>query len=465
MGKQHPNIIVLMADTVQSQALSCYGSPNVRTPHIDALAGQACLFERLYQPANMCKPSRTSWMTGCYPSTHQVYDNTSFNDRKQTTLLKLLSQAGYRGGYLGLFHCWHDRDRDGMDAWSWIDWAPDYGIEDPSNPTPPTRQDFLRHLAAMGVYPTGDHLKDFHDHAGYTDFPIEHHLCTRITDKAIACIDDFRSDQANFLWYSSWMPHEPWAPPAPYHTRYRPADMILPGNLRDPLTSRPAHQRVNHGRCAQVFSPDATGDGQLSRILAAYAGMVSFVDDNVGRIIAHLKRRGLYDDSIVVFTTDHGTAHGAHGWLYKGGPYMIDEISRIPLLIKFPGQSQPQRIPDVLSSTDLFPTLLEHVGVAHAPVDGRSLSDVIAGKRRNNARAFGEHLDGTDHEAKSVRMLRKGRWKYNLYSQAGVDELYDLDADPLELHNIAADAGSIRRELRDELVDYIRSRRDTFVVR
>ncbi len=469
MPAKKSDLIVLMADTVRRDALGCYGSA-IHTPHLDALARDSCVFERMYQPANMCQPSRISWLTGCYPSTHQVYENGFDNyARRETSLLKLLAGAGYRGGYLGIFHCWQQLDRDGLDDWSWVDWIHDVPTEHRIDQA--TWRLPEHHLAAwrermtkQGVTLTEDGLVNFHDLAGHTEFPIERHIGSRLAERAMACIDDFASDRPNALWASFWMPHEPWAPPAPWHLRYRPDDIVLPGNVHDPCATRPAHHRTID--IARIFDQlTATGDALLRRALAAYAGCMSFTDDRIGAIITKLKQAGRYDDAIIVFTSDHGTANGAHGWMHKGHSFMIDEISRVPFMIKLPKSAQIHRVPDVVASVDFMPTICELLGLDRGRVDGRSLVDVLGGGTRTDARAFGQHQDGRDDTAESVRSLRTGRWKYNLYSQAGVEELYDMEADPLELHNIASEASRERDRLRSELVDFIRSSADTFVVR
>lgn len=460
MARQ-PHVIVLMADTVQRQALGCYGG-FARTPVIDALAAQATRFERLYQPANMCQPSRCTWMTGTLPSTHQVYCNGERYDRSRPTLLRRLAEGGYRGGYLGLFHCWaQPADRDGLDAWGWADWIHDHediiGMQDGAA----REARWQAELERLGMTGPEHALKDFHHHAGHTDFPLERHPAVRITDRAVACVDDIDPSRPHALWVSYWMPHEPWAPPLEYRDRYRPEDMPLPRSLHDDRATRPAHQRRGAGAGAEAT--DLLGPGveaNLRRVLAAYAGCMELVDTQCGRIIDALKRRGLYDDSIVVFLTDHGTTHGAHGWMYKGGAFMLEEISRVPAMIKLPGQREARVVPDIVSSADFAPTLLGLAGLDAGTVDGRAWTDVLSGRPRTGARAFCQHLSGGP---KAARSLRTGRWKYTLYGN-GSDELYDLEADPAELLNIAAEAPAERRTLRDELVDAIRSGTDAFTV-
>jgi arylsulfatase A-like enzyme len=464
----HPNVIVLMADTVMTSALGCYGAPYIQTPNIDALARTATLFEQAYQPATMCQPSRISWMTGCYPSTHGIYLNT-FKEyrRRERTILRAAHEAGYKGGYLGLFHCWQDLDRDGLDDWSWIDFIHD--LPHPNNTSwdknDEQYREYFAHIEPMGITWPDLHLKDFHDHAGYTDFPIERHPAVRLTDKAIACIDDFAAERPNMLWLSYWMPHEPWAPPAPWHRMYSPADVVLPGNLHDDRATRPPHHSANDN--VRIFRELwQADDGQsYRRALAAYAGCMSFVDGQIGRVLDHLKKKSLYDDSLIVFLTDHGTANGAHGWMFKGGSFMIDEISRIPLIIKAPRQQAARRIGEIVSSVDFFPTIMQVTGIDRCRSDGRTLPGLGGAEMGDDAVALGQHGSGSDNRAESARMLRKGRWKYTMYSQAGVDELYDLSEDPLELRNLSAVAGPQRAALRAELIARSRAAGDPFIVR
>jgi len=462
-----PHVIFLMADTVTRQALSCYGGAG-HTPNIDGLAQQAYRFERLYQPANMCQPSRVTWMTGCLPSRTQVYHNGFGNNaRREKTLLRALAEAGYRGGYLGIFHCWSGADRDGLKPWGWIDWIHDSREEqhDWSVPHEETAA-WQRTLAAMGITDPEEHLRDYRHLAGHTDFPIARHPAVRITDQAVECLADIRPGQPHALWVSYWMPHEPWAPPREFLEHYDLDAMPLPPSWREGLSGvAPRQGTVPIRESFLKLGPDI--EANLRRVWRAYLGCMSLVDQQIGRILADLKRRGIYDDSLIVFLTDHGTTHGAHGWMHKGGSFMIDEVSRVPCLVKLPGQQHARTIPDIVASADLHPTVLDVLGIARdgsQRIDGASWSGLFAGKTRENARAFGQHLDGAQVGADAVRSLVRGNWKYNLHSVPGFDELYDLERDPHEQVSLVGEAAEKRREMRGELVDFIRSGSDRFVV-
>jgi arylsulfatase A-like enzyme len=461
---QRPNIIVLMADTVMRQALGCYGGV-VKTPHLDALAGQAHRFEQLYQPANMCQPSRVTWMTGCLPSTTQVYHNGfGNNQRKQQTLLRALSQAGYRGGYLGLFHCWPGADRDGLDDWQWIDWMYDWNEHGKDwNVSADAGAAWKQRLHSMGIMAPEYHLRDYHHHAGHTDFPLAYHPAVRLADQALTCIRDFSRERPNLLWTSFWMPHEPWAPPREFLQLHALEAMPLSPSYREGLTgSTPRLGTAGPRATFLELAPDY--ELNLRRIYQAYAGCMALVDEQMGRIIAELKAQGLYDESLIVFCTDHGTTHGAHGWMYKGGSFMCDEVSRVPCMVKLPGQQTPTTITDIVSSADLYPTLLEHLGISHPQVDGESWSGLFAGLPRTNARAFTQHLAGATLGGEAVRSLRRGPYKFTLFSTPGVEELFDLTSDPSEQHNLVAELPQVRQELRAELVDFIARSPDQFVI-
>ena len=461
-----PNIIFLMTDTTLRQALSCYGSPFIRTPNIDSLCSRSCQFKNCYQPATLCMPSRSTWWTGLYQSTHKVYSNDDKFNREIPTLFKYLSKQNYYGGYLGLFHCWPGEKHDGLDDWSWLDFVLDHIGE-----TYDIRLQGLREYAKKNDFTiteedlhdfTEENLRDFRNHAGYTDFPIERHITHRLTDKAIECIDDFQDDRPNALWVSYWMPHEPWAPPVPYNTLYSPEEVILPENIWDQRKSRPEHH--NHPHVTQYA--DLENEGQLRRLWAAYAGMVSYVDDQIGRILSHLKEKNLYEDSMIVFSTDHGTTLGVHGWMYKGRSYMIEEISHIPCIVKLPNQSQPHQVNDIVSTADFTPTILDMLKLPHEHLHGRSwFQDVFKGKERENPYALGIHGKGDDHEALSVRMLRKEVWKYNVYSKEGVEELYNIKEDPYEMKNLAKENPELCGVLNEELKSLLHEQNDDFIFR
>jgi arylsulfatase A-like enzyme len=465
MAPARPHIVVLMADTVMRQALGCYGGV-ARTPHIDALAARSWRFERLYQPATMCQPSRVTWMTGCLPWTTRVWANSpGCNARRERTLLRALREHGYRGGYAGLFHCWEEHDRDGLDMLDWIDWYHDWIGPQPGGPDHERLLPlFMAHLERMGVQLPDGHLLDFRDHAGHTDFPLARHPAVRLADQGVAAVDAIDPAVPHLIWLSFWMPHEPWAPPRDHLERHRLADMPLSPTWNDDLAGRPAHlARLPNRQLVSAFGHDAPE--RLRRIWRAYAGCMSLVDDQVGRVIAALERRGLYDDALVVFTTDHGTTHGAHGMLYKSFSGMIDEISRIPLLLKLPGQRAARTVAQVASSADLHPTLLELLGIPCGRVDGSSWAPWLAGAEPGRTRAFGVHGDGTDAEAQSVRSLRVGAWKYNRYSAPETEELYNLDEDPHETDNRARACPAETAALGAELMEASRAAGDSFVLR
>ncbi len=455
-----PNVVIFIADTMRTSALGCYGSPFIKTPHIDAFSKDALVFRNMYQPATMCRPSRVSFFTGCYQSTHQTFFNGDTFSRKEKTLLKYLSENGYTGGYLGLFHLWNGFDRDGLNKWEWVDYWDDYVTNSDKNAVGEgSIAGFREHMNKHGLRMPKLHAQTGIA-SGYVDYPIEEYVPFRLNQKALACIEDFSPSSPNFLAISHWIPHEPYAPHVSNMHRYKPEDVILPENVYDKKENKPAHLSSD-SLCGKF--KELNGDEELKKCWSAYACNVSYIDDCFEEIISKLKKDGLYDESIIVFMTDHGTTLGSHGWLYKGHPYMIDELSRIPFMVKFPHNKHRGDFKGVSSTVDILPTLLSNLGMKHNNCDGKDLFSFNEETGKNHA-VFGQHGYGTSPEAISVRMIRKGKWKYNLYNLPNTEELYDLENDPQEMNNLASKEPKVKDGLYKELCAYITNSSDPFLI-
>lgn len=467
MVGNRPNIVFIMADSLVTDAVGCYGSPFVRTPNIDALAGDGVLFENHYQTATTCLPARVSVLTGSYPPAHGVYSNSDRYDRSLPSALEYLSQNGYRGGHLGVLHCWGGTDRDGLQDWEHVDRKDDYVTNrDPEAEGPGTLKAYREHLIALGITNRAGHAKDFHHSAGYTDFPIEQTESRALSDKAIKCIDDFQEDRAQALWISYVTPHAPNVPPIQF--LYDTRDVILPENCHDHGAGRFAH--LHTGSLRNSFA-QMEGETNLRRFWAAYAGDVTFLDDCIGRVLKRLKEQGQYDNTMIVVTADHGWIFGNHKWWGYGTPVLTDELLRVPLIMKLPGRHKAQRIPEVVSAVDIMPTLLEYAGIPCGDMDGRSLKGLIEGKPREDAYALGYHGNGCRdivhdfHRRLSSRMLRQGKWKYILYNTNDYDELLDMENDPGECRNVADQFPAVKDQMRSKLLELIHKTDDPFCTR
>ena len=297
--------------------------------------------------------------------------------------------------------------------------------------------------------------------------PAEHYVDAWVASRTLHHLDRHlasHSDQP-FLMFSSFpKPHSAFDPPRPFDAHYDPRQMPDPVGSAEllaerglpALASRPAEYEWDR------LSPEAR-----RTIKAFYYGLVTFQDQQVGRILDFLEQRGLRDTTIVVFCADHGEMLGDFGHYFK--EVMYEGSSKVPLMVSWPGQLPAgERCDALVGLQDLMPTLLASAGAAQVPdLDGRDLSATLAG-----GAPVRERLAVQCHDApRQQYMLRDARWKYIDHEAGGVEELYDLRADPAELANLVAAAGAsvgveaeadaVRAELRKALIDWCRDHGDT----
>lgn len=500
---RRPNVLWIIADQLRADHVGFGGNPVVRTPHLDALAGRGTVFDRAWVANPICMPNRCSMLTGRMPSAHGVV----FNDRSlawnTNTCARELARAGYRTALIGKSHIQHGLSRNVVraqrEAPTLANPYPD-GWDELENPErylegAPQIEDFygFRHVEfAIGHADAvaGHHYRwalergadpaRLHADWGpgspaierYADWwqvyqpelPEEFHATTFVTERSIAWLEQFRAEQASaapfFLQCSFPDPHHPFAPPGRWWKAYRPEDMPVPATFDDPLTDAPAHLRlirnIRPGRNpVQMFGPT---QAMVRHAMAAQFGLIEMMDAGIGRILATLERLGLGDDTVVVFTSDHGDMFGDHGLMLKATMH-YQQCLRVPLVIARPGTA-PARTSALASSLDLAQTFLDLAGVApFADMQGRSLVPLLDDPHatvRDHAYVeedFPLALHGSPLPLRS-RTLITDRYRYSRYSSGDV-ECYDLVDDPLELRNLASDAAfrPTRAELADRMLD------------
>jgi arylsulfatase A-like enzyme len=472
-GTRRLNILLIMCDQLRLDALGCYGNTVVETPNIDALAREGVRFDNMFAAYPVCAPNRASIVTGRYPSVHRLRTNGQRLPLSELTLMEILRREGYATYGAGKMHF--------GPQWAWpADGSP---IKDPDPSTaisPQPGKDaypwYGFHRAALTedhrMGPYGDYLTErgynvwdeLHS-ASYpqsatvrSPFPEEHHQTTWITDRAIEFLDEHPADRPFFLWVSYVHPHHPFNPPAPYDTMYDPAVMPLPQWDAGEIERWPeAYQKKFYARSG---SHEAVGlcdfqDRDWQRIKAYYYGMISQIDANVGRLLEVLRTRGALDNTLVVFTTDHGENLGDHRLLFKGTTY--DCVTRVPFVVcpgsgSLPGKAEPgSRRDQLCSSIDVLPTLLDLLGVAQpdpSPIQGQSLAPAL--------------IDANHRLRESVLIENGGirrsvRTRDALLTWHGPDtrgELYDLSADPECFVNLwdEPSAAELRLELLHTLI-------------
>lgn len=442
---EHPNLLIISTDEMRWNVMGCAGNRVVRTPNLDRLAAGATRYATAYCVAPICMPSRRSLFTSRYAHVHGVTDNSKqclANDG-EVDLPTLLKHDGYTTGMAGKLHF----APEGPD-WS-FDFFWTYGKEGPgkleSYPRYVTRKHgpgALRPVPGSQPYPNDPLGKDL----GKLGFPKEDSQPWWITDRSIEFLRARKGSGKPFFFFASYKePHSPYLLTEPYASMYDPAKMVPP-----PIPAAVARER-REALAQGILGPSrhlVDDPEMVKRLLAAYYGHMASVDDNVGRLLGELDRLGMRRNTIVVFTADHGNMTGDLGQWFKG--VMYEGSSRIPLMIRAPTDSRfaatfnrGRVVNEIVENTDVLPTVLELAALPIPKgVQGKSLAPLTAGRAPGwKNRAFA---------ARSTMMVRDGRYKLirdpRQARRGGAgQELYDLQQDPKELKNLAADPAHAAR--------------------
>jgi arylsulfatase A-like enzyme len=425
VSTERPNIVLLLADQLRRDALGCYGSEICKTPHLDRMAEDGVLFEQAYTPAPVCSPARASLMTGLFPHNHGVTINThnatapnAGLDPARPTFSAILKESGYALDYSGK---WHVHNQHGPE---------DYGFD--RHAAPHASRSVAEDSELFIQFPGGKQLAAARDTR-----PPEGSAIWKRTDAGLEFIRERAAGSDPFFLRIDWgAPHFACAPAEPYASMYDPAAIPPWANFEDSLEGKPSAQR----RKLREWNLEGVGWGWWARFLAAYFGEISMIDACVGRVVNELENLGLAENTIVLFTCDHGDSAGSHG-LFEKGMTMYEEVMHTPLLVRGPERwVRPGRFDGFTFLHDLMPTFVEWGG-AEVPenLDARSLVSVLGGARPEDWRdsaycEFGGGVWGSTAQ----RMCRTRRWKY-VYNPYDIDELYDMEHDLGELRNLAED--------------------------
>lgn len=406
---RRPNILFILADQWRPQSLPSAGDRDLHAPNLARLAREGVQFTRMYASNPVCTPSRASIITGRYPHACRMPYNNLLLPLTEKCIADELKRAGYRTGYIGKWH---------------MDGEPRPGFVPPG-----------RHRRGFDYW-AGFNRGHFYYNSTYyrdTNEPIRPEGFEPDYQTGLA-IDFIGRNRANpFYLYLSWgPPHTPRKAPERYANYYKPAQFRLPPNV-------PAgyEAKARAGR---------TG----------YYGLCSALDDNVGRLLRTLDETGLANDTIVVFTADHGDMLGSHGLEYKGVPY--EESNRIPFLLRYPAKLKAGKDNDLLMcNVDYMPTMLAMCGVsAPAGVQGRDLARQILtgqGPRPEAVFTYGRLLTQSEW-----RMVVRGPDKL-VTDRAGKPlHLFHLREDPFEMRDLAASPAHAakRKELSAMLADWLK---------
>ncbi len=446
-----PNILFIITDQQRRESVGAYGSPLCRTPNMDRVAAEGMRFDRAYTPTGLCSPVRASFFTGTYPHSHKVLTNVSLHPIRESLasrddrLTPMLKRSNYRLGYVGKWHV------------SESETPLDFGFEDYRS-----LPDYMKWRVAQGHAIPEAMLDYTRQRAERDSAPVEVSRPAWLCNQAIDLIERYRGDAERpfFLRLDFHGPHFPNVIPEPYFSMYRPQDIEPWPNAVDDLKSKPAVHRIK----TQHWRTDKMSWADWQPLLSAYFGEISLIDAQVGRVLDHLQATGLADNTLVVWSTDHGDTAGSHGICNKDYT-MYEEIYAVPLLARWPGVVAPGSTSDayVMHFLDLHATLQELCGEASADgTHGISLLPVLKGGSATWPRdsAYAE-FHGSHMGLYSMRLLRTPRYSY-VYHPNDIDELYDNQVDAAQLVNLAINpaAKPILQAHRRRMVEWMRDTQD-----
>ena len=441
MHNQRPNILLIMSDEHAPMYSGAYGHALVKTPNMDRLAEEGATFDSAYCNSPLCCPGRMSFMTGHYVHHIGTWDNASPLASDAITWAHLLRVAGYDVVLDGKQHfCGPDQlhgfrtqlARD-LHAELWTKDGVPHGAADWARGTPPA----ARPWGALGKAGPG------------TTLEIE--VDDRVQAKALAYLrDPIQKEHPWALNVSFIAPHFPLIVPERFWKLYPLADIDMPEIPAGHLESQhPVHQRMR-----QMFGCVDFPEEFVRRGRAGYYGLITYLDEKIGQLLDVLEETGQRENTIVIYTSDHGEMNGEHGMWRKSSFY--EASVRVPLQISWPGHIPTGgRISEVVSLVDLVATLVEIADIPQqVPLDGESLLCLMQGKHADwRDEAFSEYL--AHGVSRPTAMLRKGRYKLH-YSLGDPPQLYDILNDPNEFHDLSREpiCQSVVKELQTQLLTH-----------
>lgn len=425
--KDRPNILIIMTDEHRIDCLGAYGNREIRTPWIDSIAGDGVVFENSFCVSPLCTPSRYSFMTGLYPHQHLGWDNHSTIPSGLETFPKALRKRGYRTEAIGKMHFAPTYLDVGFERMRLAEQAGPGRFDDDYHR-------YLREHDLVDFIDLMDQEKEYQDQAPEyyrssfraleSDLEEQHHSTTWIGDRALEGLEHW-TEEGNLMMVSFIKPHHPFDPPAPWSGMYDPERVaLLPGWTEE---CPACDLEKNEG---YYFSFRDITEDIAKKALALYYGSISQIDFHVGRMIRKLREKGLYEDTMIVFTSDHGEFMGFHHMLFKGG-YMYDPLVKVPLVIKLPGNAcGGQRRDELVCNVDVAATVIGQAGAGAAPaMQGRDLFREHA--RRDYAYA---------EIGKGAQYMCRSQTRKLIYSRdPGRRLFFNLEEDPFELNNLIRD--------------------------
>ena len=442
LPKPH-NLLFIITDQQRHDTLAVYGNTQIRVPHLNRLASESVVFDSCYCTQPICTPSRSALLTGLWPHTNGEYTNNRVLASNIPVLIQMLPKDKYKTAYFGKWHLGNEIYRQrGFDEYeSTEDIYAKYSEADVTNTDRDRkRSGYYRFLLEHGIKPDAS---DNFTRAFENTVPEDLSKPAYLAHMANKFLD--RQDKNPWVMYVSFLdPHTPFT--SAFDKMYHANDMTVPASF-DQQTSSTELERTKIVREALEKSASSEtslvpDDKALRATKARYWGKISLVDTMIGKIMEKLRERGYADDTIIVFTSDHGEMMGDHHLLYKS--VMYEEATKVPMLLKIPGMSSATRVPQPVSHIDVVPTLLDLLSEEiPAHLQGTSWAPYLrAGEAIPERSVMIEWsgppapFGGGNEDAEPLRTIRTvDGWKMTITGD-GEGELYNLKTDPKEMHNM-----------------------------
>ena len=473
-----PNILWYCTDQQRSDTIAALGNSHIKTPVLDRLVSSGVSFTRAYSQSPICTPSRASFLTGRYPGAHHVHRNgNDYFPQSERLVTRILADSGYDCGLAGKLHLSRAQGRvevrpdDGYRVFHWS-----------HHPEPdwPVGHDYDSWLRETHQIDPKELFASYRDKP--YGVPEEYHQTTWVTEMALRFLNEPRSGPW-MLSLNPFDPHPPFNAPQSYATHYDPRSLPPPVfgpkdeehqkrfvdiDQQSRVAIDPNHPSGDEPPHVDYPIRDLASEPPLSydpgMVKASYYGMIELIDTQFGRILDALDERGELDNTIVVFTSDHGELLGDHGLIHKGCRF-YESLVHVPLIISWPDSWQRGlRAEGLVELVDIAPTLLDAVGIEKPQeMQGVHLTPVLSGNAAPaeiKKHVISEYWDAIvspdghqDHSHAS--MYFDGRYKHIVYHGHSVGELYDLEADPNEIDDLwnSASHEKIRARLMHEHLD------------
>ena len=463
-----PNILLIFTDQHRLSAVGCYGETPCRTPNIDRLAREGTRFETAYTTCPVCSPARGTVMTGLFPHAHGICSNVhnlgcsvhELADRPEL-LSRRLQAARYRCGYSGKWH---------------LGTAATQAYGGPNQPSLPKDvgfegQNFPGHGGGGFNYPE---YREYLEESGFAHEvyqvredreriwpygvlrgPVESTVPYFLTENSIGLIDRFAADgEPFFMWHNFWGPHGPFFTTREYYDLYAEVEIPEWPNYRwEGSKANAPYQVKRHPRT------DELAWGDWAEAVRHYYAFTTLIDAQIGRLLDHLEASGLAENTVVIFTADHGQTLGSHGGLTDKGWHHFEEIQRVPFIVRVPGGEGGCVRNEWISLADLYPTILElaGAGLPEMGLHGASFAPLLRGEEVAWRDAVFVEFHGVNGLATTMASVRRGGVKYG-WNCSCWDELYDLERDPHETVNLVDDPGyaGVLAEMRGVLAEWMR---------